>query len=241
MPGNDSYTKLLLHCDGADASTTFADVSIGGAHGNATVSGNAQVDTAQSVFGGGSLLGDGTGDFIEFADHADWHLGSNDFNIDFRVRFNSVATAKFIAQWAGLTDLGWVIQYQSSNLQFIWTTDGTVGTVGFGQGSWSPSSGTWYHVAVDRSGNSVKGFIDGATVFTQDMTGITIHNSSRVLSILAGTGGENALNGWQEQIRLANGISRWTADFTPPTEAYSLNAGRGLLRSPLLNRRSLVQ
>ena len=28
MPGNDAFTKLLLHCDGTDASTTFTDSSL---------------------------------------------------------------------------------------------------------------------------------------------------------------------------------------------------------------------
>lgn len=110
--GNDQYTKLLLHCDGADASTTFTDASQA-AHGNATPNGNAQVDTAQSKFGGASALFDGTGDFLSYADHADWHFGSGDFMADFWVRFNSVSTAKFIGQWGGSTDLGWLIQYQS--------------------------------------------------------------------------------------------------------------------------------
>ncbi|GAG04681.1 unnamed protein product, partial [marine sediment metagenome] len=47
--GNDSYTKLLLHCDGSDGHTTFNDSS-GGSHGNATVVNNAQGDTAYYRF-----------------------------------------------------------------------------------------------------------------------------------------------------------------------------------------------
>jgi hypothetical protein len=44
--GNDALTKLLLHCAGADTSTTFTDSS-SSAH-TVTVVGNAQIDTAQS-------------------------------------------------------------------------------------------------------------------------------------------------------------------------------------------------
>ena len=44
-------TKLLLHMDGADTSTDFEDKSPSG-H-TITAQGDAQVDTAQSKFGGG--------------------------------------------------------------------------------------------------------------------------------------------------------------------------------------------
>ena len=42
----DSYTKLLIHADGADGSTTFTDSSP--FHHAVTVTGSAEVDTAQS-------------------------------------------------------------------------------------------------------------------------------------------------------------------------------------------------
>ena len=53
---NGSFTKLLLHCNGTDGSTTFTD-EIGK---TVTANGNAQIDTAQSKFGGASGLFDGT-------------------------------------------------------------------------------------------------------------------------------------------------------------------------------------
>lgn len=48
--GNDEYTKLLLHCDGNDATTTFTDSSSSAK--TMTAQGNARVSTAQSKFGG---------------------------------------------------------------------------------------------------------------------------------------------------------------------------------------------
>src|SRR5689334_6463249 len=47
---DDSYTKALLHFNGSDGSTTFTDES-----GKTwSVNGDAQIDTAQSEFGGAS-------------------------------------------------------------------------------------------------------------------------------------------------------------------------------------------
>ena len=44
MPGIDSFTKLLLHCDGTDTSTTFIDDS-DSSH-SVTANGTAQIDIA---------------------------------------------------------------------------------------------------------------------------------------------------------------------------------------------------
>ena len=61
MAVDDSYTKALLHMDGADGSTTFIDES-----GKTwTRAGNAQIDTSQYKFGGASGLFDGSGDWVD--------------------------------------------------------------------------------------------------------------------------------------------------------------------------------
>jgi len=58
----DSYTMLLLHADGADASTTLIDSSASSKP--VTTINHAQIDTAQSKFGGASGLFDGTDDYV---------------------------------------------------------------------------------------------------------------------------------------------------------------------------------
>lgn len=85
----DSDTSLLIHCDGADESTSFTDKSSTG-H-TVTATGDAQVATAQKKFGTGSCLLDGTGDYLSLADHNDWHLGGGaPFTIDMQLRFGSL-------------------------------------------------------------------------------------------------------------------------------------------------------
>lgn len=81
--GINSFTKLLLHTDGTDGSTTFTDSSL--SPKTISVFGNAQVDTAQSKFGGASALFDGTGDYLT-GSSADFAFGTNDFTIDFWMR-----------------------------------------------------------------------------------------------------------------------------------------------------------
>ncbi|MCH7827478.1 MAG: hypothetical protein IIC75_05850 [Bacteroidetes bacterium] len=93
--GIDNFTKLMLHMNGTDTSTVFTDDSAS-AH-SVTANGNAQIDTAQSVFGGASGLFDGTGDYLSIPDNADFDVGGGDWCVDFRVRFNTVPTGAEIA------------------------------------------------------------------------------------------------------------------------------------------------
>ena len=67
----DANTKSLLHFDGANNSTTFTDET-----GKTwTAHGNAKISTAQYKFPTGSGLFDGTGDYIDTPDHADFNFG----------------------------------------------------------------------------------------------------------------------------------------------------------------------
>src|SRR3990167_5305793 len=88
----DTDCVLMLHMDGTDGATTFTDSSDNAK--TMTAVGNAQIDTAQSKFGGASGLFDGTGDWLTTPDSTDWDLGTGDFTIDFWIRFSSVANAR---------------------------------------------------------------------------------------------------------------------------------------------------
>lgn len=210
--GNDAFTKLLLHCDGVDGSTAFTDVSAS-AH-TVTANGNAQVDTAQSKFGGASALFDGTSDSLSMAASSDWDLGavgSGDFTIDFWVRFNVVASQQRLIS-AGT---GWELYMASATSIGLWTAPATQTTW-----AWTPSTGTWYHVALERVTNVLRLYVNGTSL--GDGTDRDMGSASNSLYI--GTyvnGSTGPLNGWMDEIRVSKGIARWTSNFTPPASAYS--------------------
>lgn len=216
MSIDDSYTKALLHFNGADGSTTFADES-----GKTwTAAGNAQIDTAQSVFGGASGLFDGTLDGIRTPDHADFDVGSGDFTIDFRVRL-AVADRYLCGQAdSSLTAASrcWMIQTLSTNVVRAQVSTGTtsynIDTVA------TLSINTWYHLALVRNGNVFKIYIDGIERASSTLA-ITLNNSASQIGI--GCWGEYTSythNGWVDEFRFSKGIARWTANFTPPTSEY---------------------
>jgi hypothetical protein len=82
--GNDKFTKLLLHGDGTGNS--FVDSSA--SEQTITAVGNVTQSTAQSQFGGKSILFDGTGDYLSIADNEDLDLGTGDFTIDTWIKAN---------------------------------------------------------------------------------------------------------------------------------------------------------
>ena len=223
MSGIDNYTKLLLHCDGTDASTTFIDSALGKA---VTAVGNAQIDTAQKVFGTGSGLFDGTGDYLTTPDHADWYFGTGDFTIDFWVRWNGTPSGYFTMLGQDTDSSNrWNLQWYPNNLYFRVYNGGDA--IITHTKAWAPVKDTWYHVAVVRNGTTFNSYIGGTSIgSTTDAD--SIPDFTGALWICGSeTYGEYG-NGWMDEIRISKGIARWTANFTPPISAYSKVLAGGL-------------
>ena len=76
--------SMLLHCDGDNDGTTFTDTV--GTHSPAA-NGNAITDTNLLKFGTASGKLDGTGDYIEVADHDDFAMSTGNVTIDSWIRY----------------------------------------------------------------------------------------------------------------------------------------------------------
>ena len=224
----DSYTKLMLHCDGVDAATTFTDET-----GKAvTANGNAQIDTAQKKFGTASGLFDGTGDYLSLADSDAWNFGSGDFTIDFWVRFNALPgtnTEMYLFEQRVDADNKWRLNaYDSGGTKYLYFRATLVGNASFEMAKQTTlATATWYHIAFVRTGSTWKFFQDGTQVGTDSTDANAMPDLAA--SLLIGSGAESGtteLNGWLDEVRISKGVARWTANFTPPTAAYSEVARR---------------
>lgn len=213
--------SLLLHFDEADGSTTTTDFSPNSVP--MTFVGNAQIDTAQSRFGGASLLLDGAGDRLTAPTADIWHFGLEAFTVEAQVRFNGAVTNQaFFGKWLGGNS--WFFYIESGQLMFrCW--DGTA--LRDLAVAWVPGTNIWYHVAADRTGDgTLRLYIDGVMVAKSTTYTHNIPASTEPF-VIGAIGNTNTFpaydfNGWMDEVRILRGIAAWATDagFTPPTAAY---------------------
>lgn len=232
MGNIDSYTKLLLHCDGSDGSTTFVDSSFSGK--SITAVGNAQIDTAQYKFGGASGLFDGDGDYLSVPDSDDWYFGTGAFTVDFWVRFNSLPSsgaAQFLYNQRQSTNDAIEINLtnNSGTYQWIFKVTSGGGAIITLTCNTTISASTWYHIALTRNGNDFKFFQNGAQIGSTLTDTDAVPNLSASIDIGRWSGNGYYFNGWLDEFRISKGIARWTSDFTPPTRPYTRSQAAFLL------------
>lgn len=234
MPGIDSYTKLLLHCDGDDGATIFIDSATGK---SVTRQGTAQVDTAQSKFGGASLLVDGNSDYLTIPTSADFCFGDGNFTIDFWIRWaafpgNNVAMPIMGSGTStGNEWVCWLYNQASTFYKFSFYVVGSAVSLVMSEQPFAadmsfPSLNVWYHMAIVRNGNNYLLFCNG-TQLGSTVTDTSTHpDFGAALEIGRNTFNVTGYhNGWLDEVRVSKGIARWAANFTPPTCAYSKPAG----------------
>lgn len=208
--GLDSNVLVLLHCDGTAGGTTFVDES-DDAH-VVTPLGNAQTTTLFSKFGGASCSFDGSGSRLSIPDDPSFTL-AGDFTVDFWARGFAPSFSANVFGWedlAALTPPG-IYYFSGWNMAIPDDLNNLAGPIEL-----SPPS-DWVHVAVVRQGGVATMFLDGQQVATANLP-----------MPLDGDGlfiGGNPLGtfdwaGHLDEVRLSN-VARWTANFTPPTQAYS--------------------
>jgi hypothetical protein len=210
-----SSVVLLLHCDGTNGATSATDYS-NSAH-SITFYGNAQLSDTSPKFGTAAVLFDGSGDYIQAPDSADWDFGTGDFTIEFwyKSTTNTSDPGTFVSQYNGN---GFTFRWYLGALYML---NGAT-TIATG-GSWTPTTGVWYHIAACRSGTSLRLFVDGtqsgSTATSSD--NITGSNLPLELGCMPYSGGHIfPLNGRLDDVRITKGVARYTANFTAPTEAF---------------------
>lgn len=234
MAGIDEFVVFGSHLDGVDGATTATDFSTAQAAKTITLVGNAQIDTAQSKFGGASLLCDGTGDYCTVPDSDDFSFGAGNFTIDFWVRFASVSAVEgFGGQRVDSNNQWQFFKNTAVNLNKIrifFVSAGTTKADYVMTDAWVPLIDTWYHIAVVRNGTSILLFIDGTSQTLTETVAISTNDLGNVAADFQfpGTGvlGGSPLNGWLDEYRISKGVARWTANFTPPTSPYSEGENR---------------
>jgi hypothetical protein len=207
---------LLLHCNGADGSTTFTDDSP--AARAITVVGDTHIDTAVSVFGGASARFDGAGDRLTAAASSDFDFGSGDFTVELRGRVDSTAgNGVFVTYTPNGGAAAWLLRRTGAAWQFqVYSGSGFYGNSTFG----TADVDTFYHLALVRDGNNLRRFVNGVGADVIDVTGVTLATLADPSLQIGGVFTNDPLAGWVDEIRITKGVARYTADFTPPTAEF---------------------
>jgi hypothetical protein len=203
------YVSLLLHMDGTNGSTSFADSSL--PPKIVTANGDAAISTAQSKFGGASAYFDGNGDYISFDDPG---LGTGDFTIEFW--FKAASNAGYPTAVSNQTGAGQGFSLlfndpSAGNLSFYHGVGGSNVLSLTASGTWDDNE--WHHWALVRDGSNCAMYLDG--VLADDATcSDSFTNGDWHVGADSFFSGRD-FNGYIDDLRITKGVARYTSNFTP--------------------------
>ncbi|GAB1407655.1 hypothetical protein MASR1M8_15740 [Thermomonas brevis] len=207
----------LLHFDGADGGTTFVDDT-----GRVwTPMGNAQVDTAQSKFGGASGLFDGSGDAIATPNVAALNFGTGDFTIELWMRTTTTSGVALVAGKHEASTGSWILLRNGASLQLYVSSTGSSWNMVNGIAIGTIAANTWAHIAVVRDGTTFRTFLNGVAGVTSTSSASVFAGAQRVVvgGNIGGAGGD-WFSGHIDELRITKGVARYTSNFTPPSAPF---------------------
>lgn len=222
MPGNDSYTKVLLHMDGSNGGTTFTDSNAGGAAKTWTAT-TAVTNTGAFEFGTASMNCGSTG-WIDTPDSADFTVGTGDFTIDFwfNVQGGAGASRTAFGQADNTASTASTSLYANLSASNVWQANLYIGTtITTVMGTTTFTTTGWHHFAYVRASGVLKMFLDGVQEGGNVSQAGSVNDSANKLAV--GRFGELSTfswNGFIDEFRFSVGVARWTANFTPPAAPY---------------------
>jgi hypothetical protein len=180
--------------------------------------GDAQIDTTTKKYGTGSIEFDGTGDYLQLKDSPEFVFGTGPFTIEGWIYLTSTGTSRhFYDQRPPSTDGAYPTLRINNSNEIEYVANSAVRIT-----SSTLLQSTWYYFAVARSGTSTKLFVDGTQAgFTYTDSTDYLCGSNR--PFVGGSGFHVAslsFEGFIDDLRITKGIARYTANFTPPTEAF---------------------
>jgi hypothetical protein len=216
--------SLLMHFDGANGSTTFTDNSP--APKTATASGDAQISTVQSKFGGASLYLDGTGDYLSINYNSVFNFGTDSFTWESWIYPTNISGIDGIyATSGGAGVYPKFVVHLNAGTPSIHYNNLTNGNDIYTTATSAVSLNTWTHLAFVRNGSSWTWYINGNSAGTgTNNTNITFTSQPTYI----GYGGESyftPFNGYIDEMRVTKGVARYTSNFTPATSAFPNSAG----------------
>lgn len=219
-------TAPLTAISGTSLLTCQSDTTITDASTNnfaITKYGDVRANPA-TPFGYGSVYFDGSGDILTVADNAALRMGTGDFTVELWWFPTTLSGYQTLYDKGYNSTGGMVLQTDSSALTVVMN-----GVSVITAGTFGPN--VWNHVAVTRSGTTVRLFINGvlAGSGTSSADFSSTHNVGIGSSTNQTGNGVYPATGYISNVRTVKGTAVYTAAFTPPTAPLTAISGTSLL------------
>ena len=189
--------------------------------------GDAKLSTSVVKFSGStSMYFDGAGDYLATRATPAYAFGTKDFTIEFwyyATSLPSTSSPAGMIDMRGGTNGGTVTEptlYFDGTNGFRWYTNATSVLI---SGNTLISANSWQHFAIVRASGVLKMYING----TYTGTSYTDSLNYPAKATYIGNTNDGVYNyyyaGYLSDFRITNGYARYTANFTPPTSAFSTN------------------
>lgn len=224
--GIDSDTKLMLHCNGTDESTSFPDDS--DSNHTVTANGTAQVDTAIKKWGTGSLMLDGNSDYLQLPDSSDWDIfasNADNWTIDFWVKHADHSGIEFyITQFVNSSNRWYIYHYDDGgNGGFVFELQVSGSLIQIVASNTEITDSNWHHIALCKVADEYGIYKDGTQIgYTQDSS---TANLTADLYIGAMGGSDFYFNGHMDEIRIQHSNIFSASPNSTPDDTISVPTG----------------
>lgn len=191
---------------------------------NLSLIGNATTNTTVTKYNTTSMYFNGTGDYVRILDNPLFNFGSNDFTVEcwfYGLGSNSTNGSTLVGK-SNISSFGPInlsFHPTTKYLQANFSTSGSAWAFNITTNlTYDSLKNAWHHVALTRSGSSFNLYLDGINVGTVTNSSALVNNAEAfMVGYLNYT--NTFWNGYIEDVRITKGYARYTANFTPPTEA----------------------
>lgn len=198
----------LCHFNGADGSTVITDSS--SYSRSLSAQEDAQIDTSQSVFGGASLLLDGTGDRVLSGSSGSLIIGNQDFTLEGRLRTSTNNRGILDLRIPGELGIYFGVAVTTGALQAFTNSGTSVNLLG----TTNVCDGSWHAYAFSRVAGTLRFFVDGVL----DGSGAMANNigvTGGQMTIGAANNNTVNFSGHLDEMRLTIGVGRYISSYTP--------------------------
>lgn len=157
---------------------------------------------------------DNSNNYLEIPSISEFDLTQGDFTIEMWINMpTSISDSILLSN--KLLNTGWTLKTDGIN-KLVFILHGNTNQVF--TSTRSVQFNKWSHIAVTRQGNTLKTFIDGTKTSEDSITDGVLSNSP--LRIGIGTDNLYPFIGYLDELRLTNGVVRYTNNFILPEKAF---------------------